>query len=470
MDHDEFETVSSFLGAQRREAQAPCTRNVRTRDSIVSTSSTDEAVDESTSSAVSITTIRRDESTKVRRWDAGSDITTGDETDDTDMSSTLSGKSSLHVWKHLVPATKIKATSHATVMYSISFYPWKMESHCYYSHPEAAANWVPDTASICCQICQTAFTLTRRRHHCRLCGHLVCSNCSHDRTYLPFATSGPSQHRLIKDGAPQRTCSTCATTLRKMAGQDDPRVKRFTVAISSAQRRRPIALAMAKLLPQQVVEVEVERPSLWVRRTGIALHESDLDEDIFSDSTKGLPLDHGRVSITRAKELEEILSARTCSQMHSAVNRRGTHGTKQFVISSTWLNQWLRYVHADAARPEATSTTKALREKSTPTCRIVKPTRPGPVANYKLLDFVNGVLVPKANLQRSRGTHVGGDYRVVSQEVWTAFLTRYGGGPSIQVSSNNNAVARTLLLSDPSPTSFQWNISELDDGPLALNT
>ncbi|POM58126.1 Hypothetical protein PHPALM_37274 [Phytophthora palmivora] len=298
-------------------------------------------------------------------------------------------------------------------MYSISFYPWKMEPRGYYSHPEAAANWVPDTASSRCQICLVAFTLTRRRHHCRLCGHLVCANCSHDRTYLPFAGAAPSQHRLIKDGAPQRTCSACASTLRNMAGQDDPRVKRFTVAVSSARPRKSTVSALSMSSSRSVVEVEVERPSPWLRRTGMVLTDSDIeDEEFFIESTKALQLDQRcrgtthhfplRLSVTRAEELDEILCARASSQGGTAVEQGKTPDCRQFVISSAWLDQWLKYVRVDSASANAAASNSSdtqlsderhrygtRRHKLTAKCRMRRPPRPGPVTNYMLLDFVN---------------------------------------------------------------------------------
>ena len=38
--------------------------------------------------------------------------------------------------------------------------------------------WVLDSDVPLCMICQTFFTFLSRRHHCRLCGNLVCSSCS----------------------------------------------------------------------------------------------------------------------------------------------------------------------------------------------------------------------------------------------------------------------------------------------------
>jgi hypothetical protein len=38
-----------------------------------------------------------------------------------------------------------------------------------------AQTWVPDSSSSVCSVCNVEFTFFNRRHHCRLCGLLVCS-------------------------------------------------------------------------------------------------------------------------------------------------------------------------------------------------------------------------------------------------------------------------------------------------------
>lgn len=54
-----------------------------------------------------------------------------------------------------------------------------------------------DDAQSSCSLCTSAFTLLRRRHHCRSCGSLVCAECS------PFAVT------LKGHSAPQRVCVSC---------------------------------------------------------------------------------------------------------------------------------------------------------------------------------------------------------------------------------------------------------------------
>ncbi len=49
-----------------------------------------------------------------------------------------------------------------------------------YSTPNEGGrpSWVPDDSRTTCIECRAAFGIFTRRHHCRFCGHLVCSSCS----------------------------------------------------------------------------------------------------------------------------------------------------------------------------------------------------------------------------------------------------------------------------------------------------
>ena len=48
---------------------------------------------------------------------------------------------------------------------------------------KSVVSWAPDSDVSLCMTCGRHFTLTRRRHHCRLCGRILCNKCSH---FLPF--------------------------------------------------------------------------------------------------------------------------------------------------------------------------------------------------------------------------------------------------------------------------------------------
>ncbi|EQC28588.1 hypothetical protein SDRG_13664 [Saprolegnia diclina VS20] len=62
----------------------------------------------------------------------------------------------------------------------------------------ARAMWVPDRARTQCTGCGKGFSLLRRRHHCRVCGDIVCGKCS-QTVYLINTRSNVG-----------RSCPSCA--------------------------------------------------------------------------------------------------------------------------------------------------------------------------------------------------------------------------------------------------------------------
>ncbi|KAJ4456345.1 putative 1-phosphatidylinositol 3-phosphate 5-kinase FAB1 [Paratrimastix pyriformis] len=75
------------------------------------------------------------------------------------------------------------------------------------------AFWMQDKYCPCCFECQAKFSLFRRRHHCRLCGHVFCGRCA------PLLPAG----QLLMQQA--RLCTACATRIR----------------VQETQRRVPVA-------------------------------------------------------------------------------------------------------------------------------------------------------------------------------------------------------------------------------------
>jgi len=49
--------------------------------------------------------------------------------------------------------------------------------------------WIPDKDASECMTCGKIFSYARRKHHCRLCGHVVCGKCSQNRMKEPRLTS-----------------------------------------------------------------------------------------------------------------------------------------------------------------------------------------------------------------------------------------------------------------------------------------
>jgi hypothetical protein len=59
--------------------------------------------------------------------------------------------------------------------------------------------WVPDELAPQCMACSSAFTVVRRRHHCRNCGKVFCGKCSANSVPLP-------RYGHLK---PVRVCNRC---------------------------------------------------------------------------------------------------------------------------------------------------------------------------------------------------------------------------------------------------------------------
>eukprot|EP00668_Euglena_longa_P018353 GGOE01022910.1.p1 GENE.GGOE01022910.1~~GGOE01022910.1.p1 ORF type:complete len:916 (-),score=200.03 GGOE01022910.1:1367-4114(-) len=69
-------------------------------------------------------------------------------------------------------------------------------------------SWVPDAWADVCSGCSRAFTLLRRRHHCRSCGGLFCDSCSAARVAIP----------ALAYHTPVRICSSCHARLARAPG------------------------------------------------------------------------------------------------------------------------------------------------------------------------------------------------------------------------------------------------------------
>ncbi|XP_058410447.1 FYVE, RhoGEF and PH domain-containing protein 2 isoform X2 [Diceros bicornis minor] len=79
-----------------------------------------------------------------------------------------------------------------------------------------APQWIRDKMVTMCMRCQEPFNaLTRRRHHCRACGYVVCARCSDYRAELKY-----------DDNRPNRVCLDCYTFLTGNVLPEDKEDKR----------------------------------------------------------------------------------------------------------------------------------------------------------------------------------------------------------------------------------------------------
>ncbi len=77
-----------------------------------------------------------------------------------------------------------------------------------YVHPPVRQPWVPDLGVNQCTWCNAAFGYTTRRHHCRACGKIFCSDCAF-KTELVQQPSNAAG--AVAPASVQRVCDTCYT-------------------------------------------------------------------------------------------------------------------------------------------------------------------------------------------------------------------------------------------------------------------
>jgi len=66
---------------------------------------------------------------------------------------------------------------------------------------QTGRKWRDDTDVVTCAGCGSGFSLTNRKHHCRNCGDIFCTNCS-------------SKQALMEGfKKPQRVCESCFSEL-----------------------------------------------------------------------------------------------------------------------------------------------------------------------------------------------------------------------------------------------------------------
>lgn len=70
--------------------------------------------------------------------------------------------------------------------------------------------WQPDSANPNCHQCDKAFTFTKRRHHCRRCGHVVCDACSQNRRYVRFPANSRNVDEENTSRDQLRVCDGCS--------------------------------------------------------------------------------------------------------------------------------------------------------------------------------------------------------------------------------------------------------------------
>lgn len=167
--------------------------------------------------------------------------------------------------------------------------------------------WVPDEMTNQCMQCDTKFSLIKRRHHCRACGLLLCSNCCNQKFIL---------HYLGTEG---RICGSCLETLQR-AQQNQQNLPR------NPNPANPMEYC-STLPPQQQVNAGAIQPPTVMVPTGVLKRGPRTTERksvIFSDGIRpGTDLEEATPSSSpRAKPKLNLppLNAKTNSFIPETAN------------------------------------------------------------------------------------------------------------------------------------------------------
>jgi len=98
---------------------------------------------------------------------------------------------------------------------------------------DTAPVWIPDQRVTMCQVCSEEFTLVNRRHHCRACGKVVCSQCS--------ANKAPIKYRQFES---VRVCENCFNALKLRYIGDTSLLARF--------KRKDVSRTVGRYIPQRL--------------------------------------------------------------------------------------------------------------------------------------------------------------------------------------------------------------------------
>ncbi|KYR01118.1 Esterase [Tieghemostelium lacteum] len=96
--------------------------------------------------------------------------------------------------------------------------------------------WVPDNSSNKCEMCQSEFTFFNRRHHCRRCGHLFCSDCCGLNVSLPQEFGYTERVKV---------CSKCFTVTLQDRAKEESSV---TINIGGVSKETKVVNQMNKVL------------------------------------------------------------------------------------------------------------------------------------------------------------------------------------------------------------------------------
>ena len=132
--------------------------------------------------------------------------------------------------------------------------------------PPNKDDWVRDEDVNECMVCNTRrFTLLNRRHHCRRCGRVVCSNCS--------------QRVTLIDNMPRRTCDDC---FKQLEVQKSNQKLRLNNQSDNDFNFLTTGIKKIPLKPQLKTEISVNSTDKNISSMNISIDENQNENEAIS--------------------------------------------------------------------------------------------------------------------------------------------------------------------------------------------
>ncbi|XP_070544862.1 uncharacterized protein [Ptychodera flava] len=100
------------------------------------------------------------------------------------------------------------------------------------------ARWMEDHEAVMCNVCNQKFNQLRRKHHCRVCGRVVCNKCCKEKVPLP----------QLGYAEPERSCDDCRPITELITKSRSPLVSFQLESASGLYQAMQDTLGLVKIL------------------------------------------------------------------------------------------------------------------------------------------------------------------------------------------------------------------------------
>ncbi|XP_022804104.1 rabenosyn-5-like [Stylophora pistillata] len=247
--------------------------------------------------------------------------------------------------------------------------------------------WIADSEVKSCPLCKKQFNLARRRHHCRLCGGIMCAKCSvfvsvsFSVSVLKLDQTGSSLPRRLKgrskddsDEAGIRACQACMDCLERYDRQEKEKktkppavqlYEKMKSSMTEAELLQPTYTKMADSINKKIAALgtQAEKPlspqAMKLQRGIRAFATGYLQENMFTlpnlppvDKISKLQEERAKALARKAAEekaqreramQERLRAAKVRQQGHGDLNRNEPSGklktaqqTPESVVGNGW--------------------------------------------------------------------------------------------------------------------------------------